>query len=477
MTRLSRLLLFWVMVATGLAIPVHVRADDPETSAEIADGVLLLPDSPLRIRFRIWVDGKPFRELWESREELPDAKNTSSEEAERPIVVVEAGSSRSSDAAALFPLLDVNGDERLTTEEITQGWQRLFSRDFDGNGLISREELVRDMERGKQSSQRNTLLLRESQPDLAAAVLKHYDQNGDGALSIPAEISLPAPGGKGLAPNANGKIEMLELAAWLNGEPDLDLGIALGRGGSSRARGRVNLADAQVQRKLDGGFRVSLPGLELVISRNNQNPAEVAARNLAFKDFDADKNDYLDEGEVAKIGSAIRFEQIDANHDGQVSQTEFYDYVERYLGRKAQQLVIEVTDRGFDLFTLLDENQDGLLSERELKNGAKIARPDVSGKGNITITKSQIPRQISIEIGRGGEIAQQAAAAAIRTRRPPIAKSERSGPTWFQKMDRNGDGDVSPEEFLGTPEDFKKLDADDDGLISAAEAIAAKPPE
>jgi hypothetical protein len=39
-------------------------------------------------------------------------------------------------------------------------------------------------------------------------------------------------------------------------------------------------------------------------------------------------------------------------------------------------------------------------------------------------------------------------------------------------MDRNQDGDVSQREFLGTPEEFKRIDADGDGLISPAEAEA-----
>ena len=44
------------------------------------------------------------------------------------------------------------------------------------------------------------------------------------------------------------------------------------------------------------------------------------------------------------------------------------------------------------------------------------------------------------------------------------------GPVWFQKMDRNRDGDVSRKEFLGTDEQFRAIDANGDGLISVEEA-------
>jgi hypothetical protein len=39
-------------------------------------------------------------------------------------------------------------------------------------------------------------------------------------------------------------------------------------------------------------------------------------------------------------------------------------------------------------------------------------------------------------------------------------------------MDRNGDGDLSPGEFLGKSEVFKEMDADGDGLVSLSEALA-----
>ena len=51
------------------------------------------------------------------------------------------------------------------------------------------------------------------------------------------------------------------------------------------------------------------------------------------------------------------------------------------------------------------------------------------------------------------------------------------GPVWFQRMDRNLDGDVAFEEFVGTPEQFEQLDVNGDTLIDVAEAVLAEPAE
>ena len=41
-------------------------------------------------------------------------------------------------------------------------------------------------------------------------------------------------------------------------------------------------------------------------------------------------------------------------------------------------------------------------------------------------------------------------------------------------MDRNHDGDVARREFLGSRDQFDRLDRDKDGLIDANEALAAE---
>ena len=65
------------------------------------------------------------------------------------------------------------------------------------------------------------------------------------------------------------------------------------------------------------------------------------------------------------------------------------------------------------------------------------------------------------------------AAPAARSMTASREAGQSVGPVWFQKMDRNHDGDVSRREFLGPRDVFDRLDRDTDGLIDADEAAKA----
>jgi Ca2+-binding EF-hand superfamily protein len=105
-----------------------------------------------------------------------------------------------------------------------------------------------------------------------------------------------------------------------------------------------------------------------------------------------------------------------------------------------------------------------------------VAQLDRDGSGKIG--PSDLPRMYHLELTRGSAQYQPYRRPIARlpgriARQQPTPPPSPTGPTWFRKMDRNGDGDVSRREFLGSEEQFRRLDVDGDGLISLEEAVKA----
>jgi EF hand len=138
--------------------------------------------------------------------------------------------------------------------------------------------------------------------------------------------------------------------------------------------------------------------------------------------------------------------------------------------------LLAVKDRGVLLFGNLDASGDGRLGLRELRDaGERLASFDRNGDGQVKA--AEVPHRFELSLSQApvpgglavrGEIDDPMASTA----RPVAA----AGPHWFQQMDRNHDGDLSPREFLGPFDAFERLDADRDGLIDAREATAVRAP-
>ena len=100
-------------------------------------------------------------------------------------------------------------------------------------------------------------------------------------------------------------------------------------------------------------------------------------------------------------------------------------------------------------------------------------RPPHGHRGAVQrghVTRAALQPQGAVRFGRSAEVVL-ANPAAVYTQ-PPTRQSTR-GPDWFRKFDRNGDGELSRNEFPGRTAEFEKLDADRDRYVTLDEAQAA----
>ena len=132
-------------------------------------------------------------------------------------------------------------------------------------------------------------------------------------------------------------------------------------------------------------------------------------------------------------------------------------------------------DQGRAIFGILDLDRDRRLGAREvMRTVDRVMSWDGDGDGRVSA--DEIPYHFQVTIARSGLpglTGEGAATPAPRSMVATRAAGPAAGPDWFQKMDRNHDGDVSRREFLGPRDQFDRLDRDKDGLIDADEARAA----
>jgi Ca2+-binding EF-hand superfamily protein len=412
----------------------------------------------------------------------------------------------------LFELLDTNKDGKLSLKELKAGIKALSKLDADDDEMLTADELMGNarssssdagavvafsypaMPVARSGGPLHVVTSRRADAGLARQLIQRYgrrDKKPPARKLTAKMLGLDREAFKRLDVDGDGELDAEELARFALRKPDLELQVDLGRRGRPPAvklltrSGKAAGLAASVKATSRGPV-LSLGNTRLEFATPPSPRGYAFAFNVRqeylarFKAADRDNNGYLDEKE-AMASPFFRgvFKLMDADGDGKLFKKEMLAYLDKMKelsdGATASIVSLQLSDQGQGLFDLLDTDRDGRLSVRELRRlPGLIKMLDRDGDGKLSL--SEIPRSYRAAFAQGPANAGGygprfvAFAPGMGGARPlPV---RRAGPLWFRKMDRNRDGDVSRREFLGSDEEFKKIDTDGDGLISVEEAIA-----
>ena len=451
--------------ANDWLVPDKVDPKDP-----VIRGFLMSPAGPLLVKFEVQIDGQPFRSLSEQwidsaleqakskQAEAPSeppatpASAPASETVEPPVEGTTATETLPQKFQASAPVEWLTEYVRSAGDRVDRAEARwLLAQRAGGPALMELERF---------STSRST----------AAPLVQFIDLDSDGVLSA-AEIQ---QAGSRLAAcdfNQDGSVDLTELErsrprkisayrVW-RAEPlfvvvseQIDWQ-ALERSVKSQYMGTTadlkELDAAGLERHANGEPAV------LVRVRLGKSDSSAGVELVGLKsDQDASKS-VRSSAEVIAVDLAHSDLEIAAGQEG--------------MSMVKGQVSVGAATEGLPLWSLVDTDNDGRLSVRE-RSSVMDLLTSLDQNRDAALTANEIPTRIRLGVALGPTVHQLLTRRTPTIPRQPVAPRAES-PDWFASMDANNDGDLTAEEFFGTPEQFKTLDANGDGLVSLKEASQA----
>lgn len=384
----------------------------------------------------------------------------------------------------VFGVLDEDGSGLIDRVEMRFAAARIAQRDSDFDQCVTFNEFLDDAPDATSGLAVNPLdgeppgsvhsdLLRDAdEPTLAGRLVRRYDTDRDAHLTAD-ELHWPQLRVEGLDDDGDGRLSMQELTRIAAAEPDVSLEIDLSEP-TGQAMRLVGGRSPDVRDAQGDLVRLRRDRFSLSAAYRYRDPVDEAEQNAAaaFNLIDADANGYLDREEIDQHQRFERylFDAMDRDEDDRLFAEEMMSYVRRYTQPASTTCQVTLWDTGNGLFQKLDDNADGRISIRELR-GCEQRLLAIAGD-QPQLNPSQMTKAYKIEFRRGGvSLFGRVDRPEVET--PTATLAPRSGPVWFRRMDRNGDGDLTWNEFLGPRDVFEKLDRDRDDLIDPTEAEKA----
>jgi Ca2+-binding EF-hand superfamily protein len=394
----------------------------------------------------------------------------------------------------VFKSLDVNNDGMISEVEMFDAVDKLLVKDVDDDECVTFEEFapapdpttmtplqVLRPDLPKTSGTSIAELVRDTQQTLLPAqLIQKYDKNRNTKLS-PEELSWPP---EKIAPcdlDKDGQLSVKELAGLKKAPIDIELAVDVVR---TTGEPMLRVISSAGNRGADDRFpdfaTIVLPTAIVSFSTREVDPfeASMAIALRTFNELDTDNNGYLDKDETMSRERLARelFDQIDADGDGKIFGEEMKEFIRTRGEPAATTCQVTAFDDGAEFFAALDTNGDRRLSIRELRYADKmLSKMERDGKPGLS--RGEPVRRYRVEFARGvfnpfGN-PERAVNARIAQQVVATSKPRPVGPIWFQRWDRNNDGDITWREFLGPRDAFEQLDADGDDLIDPKEAAVA----
>lgn len=388
----------------------------------------------------------------------------------------------------VFAALDIDKNGVLAESEILDGPNLLLLKDQDEDDCLTIDEftppepvmlapavMLQPVPERPLAAASN-LLIDGAGLLFGPRLVRRYDRDRDGKLSQ-REIGLAPERFAPMDTDRDAKLSADELKQFHKQPPDIEAAIEIEPPPGQLPRVEVS-AEPRARAARPDVATFAFPSTDVALAVRAFDPLRSALADAQnqFNRLDVDQNGYLDRDELKENIRFQRglFETIDTDSDDKLFWPEMEGYVRDRAEVAATRCDIVLHDLGHGFFETLDRNTDGRLGLREIRVAASTLQ--ALRKPNTPVLRAtDPPRRLHLEVIRGSFLLFGTGGTGESTV-PRIVAQGRSpvGPIWFQRMDRNLDGDLTWKEFLGPRHVFEELDADHDLLIDPSEAEKAR---